>query len=147
MKTTLVLLILCSVAHGRIDETLEGCRKRYGQEKEIEDSHTIFVKNGIKIAILFRETKAISLVYLKADQTATELSDTEREILLKANSRGGPWAERPQTGRRRLFHTEDGKLFAAYDPGKGTLVISTMEEMLRVGKEIDARERKALEGF
>ena len=71
-----------------------------------------------------------------------QLSENEVEILLKSNSGGVPWKNRPGG-----WATENGELVARYDSVEHMLMVARKDYLAREKANKAAKEGQNLEGF
>ncbi len=100
MKSLLLLslfITLTTPALARIGETREQCDARYGKPVEVRDGlhATIYNKAGLIIACVFHEDKCEYIEYATDKEAAggrpLTVSDTEKKVLMEANSNGSVW--------------------------------------------------------
>ena len=84
----MILLLVCSsMAHGRIGETLEECRKRYGKETETKNGAVLFTKAEVWVVVVFWKDKVHRIGFMVASDEGKgkALSVVQRDALLEAN--------------------------------------------------------------
>jgi hypothetical protein len=76
MRRALVLLLLVFPASvdGRVGETLEQCRVRYGQEIATNGESFVFLKNGFTVTV-WLTSNCVETIGYSADETHTLGSD------------------------------------------------------------------------
>ena len=89
------LLALPWNAQCRIGETLDECKARYGSPVEVKKDAALFLKNGMYVSAHFADGKVVEISYYKKSPKNPKKSvcptDTEAEILLRANAHDTPW--------------------------------------------------------
>ncbi|MEI7943095.1 MAG: hypothetical protein WCH76_08070 [Candidatus Riflemargulisbacteria bacterium] len=163
MKKVLVIFIMiaCVSVFARIGETKEECIKRYGQPtSEVKDSNTVtvvFLKNDIKIEIIFYQGKAEYIKYRSIRiQESSPLdctggtADKTVFTLLNSNYSGG-WIIQNNTSALVSYTSKNKLLEALYWGSIENLEIFTVEYKQRDEKEklerAKADEARKLNGF
>jgi hypothetical protein len=147
------LSIGCAVTQARIGETDKQCEERYGKPIETEkgQSWQVYQKADLFLLAHFHEGVCDSIMFRKveatADGTAKELSENERELLLKANGGRNEWKTVERKGVTVILQTDDGRLQAQYDTRAHSLTIFTREAVRREKDAEKAEEEKKLKGF
>ncbi|MDA7888777.1 hypothetical protein N9A86_05295, partial [Akkermansiaceae bacterium] len=98
MKALLILLTLASVCYGRLGETLDECKARYGKPVKVEKTQAglpryFFKKNNFEIAVVIYQKKAASIEYLERskDGKAVEMNRGTVVSLRDKNCPGVRW--------------------------------------------------------
>lgn len=142
-------------AHGRIGETLEQCKKRYGPVvSKLEDGDLLFLRAGYVVSLAFYKGKVESLFVMKETTdilgTHKELSDDEIRLFLKAN-RGtakNRWIKIERFSfMQRKWRTTDGSRWGLYSEQKRGLMITANECVQRSLAKEKAETEKRLRGF
>jgi hypothetical protein len=63
----IALLALPGNARGRIGETLDECKARYGRPVSIQKDAALFLKNGLTVSVHFIAGKVDQIIYYKRD--------------------------------------------------------------------------------
>ena len=91
----IALLALPRNARGRIGETLDECKARYGTPVSIQKDAALFLKNGLTVSVHFIAGKVDQIIYYKKDPLSSKKSaspsEAETMILLQANAQDTPW--------------------------------------------------------
>jgi hypothetical protein len=96
----------------------------------------------------FNEGKCDLIVFSRIEQgEIKELSENERDLLLKANGSGKEWERLGKNGVTAIFETKGGEFRAQHDVVEHTLSIFTREAMKRRQDARKAEEEKKLKGF
>ena len=157
MKTfSILLLLLFSTpsVYGRIGETPQQCKVRYGEPifTNVEDKVVGFNKGGLNIMTNFNGNGVTCglIILAKARKNilgiADELTEIELKTLLKANGGGSVWVESNEF-LNTSWVTKDGLIQAQYDGIDHILYISTTKYVNQVNKENKEAEKKNLEDF
>lgn len=142
MRNLLLFLFLVGapvVVFGRIGETVEQCRDRYGAEKLVTDSGKHhFEMSGFRVVCSF-DSKGMcsSIIFMKGD--GQEFTATERDVLLEKNAAGGKWVVNKDFDKR--FDHSAGE-WMAMELGS-SLVISVVAK----DEGDPEKAKKKLEGF
>jgi hypothetical protein len=142
-----------TVAQARIGETEKQCEERYGKPGEThqDKSMQLYAKGDLVVLAHFYEGKCDYILYRKAERDqqgkAKELSENERDLLLKANAGSRVWVAAGSKGTAVAFLTEDEEFQAQYDLYGHTLSVSTRDAVKRKQDEKKAEEEKKLKGF
>lgn len=124
MKTLTFFFAMMLPVLARIGESEDQCDTRYGKPSFGKELNVrLYTKAGLELGVIFRGGKAGILFVNHSEKdilnTPKELSETEIETLLKANSGGVEWKKSNVGGfMKKSWETEDGKILAAYDPLK-----------------------------
>jgi hypothetical protein len=149
MRRALVLLLLVFPASvdGRVGETLEQCRVRYGQEIATNGESFVLLKNGFTVTVWLTSNRVETIGY-SADEAHTLGSDHCIQFLFMNGGTNRVIEKDDEAGFAHM-HTADGKLTAW--TGTNMLVICTEEKMQRDMARIIAQHKadlkKQLEGF
>jgi hypothetical protein len=91
----IALLALPRNARGRIGETLDECKARYGTPVSIQKDAALFLKNGLTVSVHFIAGKVDQIIYYKKDPLGSKKSvspsEAETMILLQVNAQDTPW--------------------------------------------------------
>jgi hypothetical protein len=154
MKPLIILLSLTTLTFGRIGETPAECTTRYGEPVNInKETKTIsYTKAGLFIMITFHEGKACQFIAAKSEKDVLgnflEMSEVERDTILKANAGDGEWVKKNQLIEFSPQWVNDkAKVVAQYTQPENMLIIMTLESVDRNAKLKEIEEKKALEGF
>ena len=89
------VLALPWTAQGRIGETLDQCKARYGNPEEEKANTALFFKNFVYISVHFSGGSVDEISYYKKDAKHSKKrvcpSDAEVSVLLQANAPDTPW--------------------------------------------------------
>ncbi len=151
MKPLLILLSLATLASARLGETPAECSKRYGDPKETnKEAKTIFyIKSGFCLSVKFHEGKAVKIAIIKGNPNAPEdISEAERESLLKANAGAGEWKKQKQIfDVDPQWNNAEENRVAEYSTLKKILIMGTLDQVAREATEKESAEKENLEGF
>lgn len=157
MKTLAFLFALMLPALGRIGETVDECKTRYGEpvETDPKESTMTYKKSGFTIHCQFYKGRVAGMVVAKNNPPGTfavgypELSEAELDTLKKANSGEGEWIDAtPQFEMvNKYWKNEKSKRGATYNTIKHTLVIYTDEFSKVCQKSKEEKEKANLDGF
>lgn len=152
------LLSSPTTALGRIGESIEECKARYG-EPVGEDNDVIqipnaklvvFMKAGLAVGVSLIDGRAAMINFQKVEKDSLgipePISDTEIETLLAANA-VGKWRAVDSPVGKKQWWSEDGKSFAQQDLMRPSLTIMSRafhEALVDVAQQT---EEKYLEGF
>jgi hypothetical protein len=95
---------------------------------------------GVCGVIMFRKADG-------GDEKAKEISDGERDVLLKANGGGREWRRLDMVGEDIIFATEDGEISAQYNVSTHYLAIYTSEGRKRREEAKKSVQENKLKGF
>lgn len=143
-------LVLCSTTQARIGESFDDCVKRYGSPvKDLDadaplEKEYSFQKSGLDINAGFMDQKIQKIQFAKTDFSS--LSETEIDLLLKANGGEKKWHEKIVFGGQ-MWATENEEIIAAYNPMLKILTLYT-KGFIEKQKALKAsNEKKNLQGF
>ena len=136
-----LLMILSGISFARIGETLDECKKRYGEPVKAEEGFTYFRKADLIIQVSFFKTKVDFIRFAKSKDDE-HFTDNEIKLLLDANGAGAKWEDI----QSNLWGTKSG-LFATIDQKNQNLTLATKEGFERLMSEKKEKEDKSLEGF
>jgi len=137
----------------RLGETLDQCIARYGQPisaKDMPDAlgvgekEAIFQKSGYTIVVSFLKGSAGAEEFVK--QGGSDLSDTERDIILQADSARGKWIKSEKSGIEEIWVREDGAV-ALHNATKHYLVLETKECVTALKAKIATDAKNKLKDF
>jgi hypothetical protein len=146
-------LLGCTATQARVGETEKQCEERYGKPKEMYDGGAVhlFAKAGMLMLVHFHEAKCDYIIYRKAEEDASgeskELSENERELLLKANGGDREWKVIGSDGVTVVSETDSKELHAQYHITRHSLAIHTREAVKRHQEAKKTEEEKKLKGF
>jgi hypothetical protein len=148
--------LLAPASHGRVGETLEECRARYGQETGKDDEKKLvhFLKSGLTVAATF-ENDRVAWLMIQNDRAGgaawsawAGLTDDQIDALQKANGGTSKWRiigkPDPLT---TIWRTDDKTRYALYSVSGGALIISNSEWWEKAKKQLEAERKKQVEGF
>lgn len=153
MRIFLILLLLPTFASARLGETLIQCVTRYGEpigSNEIEPGllGMTFTSQSFSVGCLFKNGVCISITYTHAQNADNDVKrgflDTEKEILLGANSKGRKWVETSNDGKMQTWELEGKEVCAVLKRETQTLVFMNIQSAKKV---VDDDARKNLKGF
>jgi len=158
MKTfSILLLLLFSTpsVYGRIGETPQQCKARYGDPVHLDakTKNAGFIKAGFNISATFKGDGGVcSIIYIEKSKkdilgTSEEISDIELKTFLKANGGGSEWRETEGAWTAITWITKDGLITAQYDKLEHELIIITMKCMSQINKERKEAEKENLDEF
>ena len=141
------LVIGCTVALARIGETEEQCDERYGKPFAVSEDKVerTYKKGEFHMRAQFHDGKCDLIMFAKPDGTPQEISESERDVLMKANGGGREWQKSKDGAEVMHFETRDGELYALYN-SRG-LMIATREATKRKDAAKKAEMEKKLKGF
>jgi hypothetical protein len=153
MKLALLLVvsIACTSAYGRIGETAEQLRKRYGRPLETkrglaESQRYSF--HGFSIVVGLDQGISQCEVYEKLD--GSRMTEGEIWNLLDANTaEKSPWREQPEEGANNyVYRSLDKKTrVAMYILGSHKLLVTSKPFLARFAHLAGSVEQKPVEGF
>lgn len=160
MKRSFPALVLSALfvtaSHGRVGETLEECRARYGKETGKDDEKKVvhFLKSGLTVSATFENDRVVWLMIQK-DRAAgaawsawAGLADDQIEALRKANGGTSTWRiigkPDPLT---TIWRTDDKTRYALYSVTGGALILANAEWWEKAKKQLEAEREKQVEGF
>ena len=153
MKKYIIFVISAfafSNAFARIGETPEECKKRYGAPLNITETDHFYSKEGIIIVCRFFQDKCDWVQFQKSEKDilgkSIKMSDTEIELLLKANGSGLRWDKEPSIGKK-VWTTEDGKMHAVYMIWDNILIFATNDWLNRDMEKSQAQDKEKLKDF
>lgn len=114
-----------------------------------EDNAISYVKAGFFIFVTFHEGKASQIIIMKGNPNAPEdMSEAERESLLKANAGAGTWKKKKQVFDVDPEWTNaEEKRAAKYSSINQILLIGTLDHYARAAAEKESSEKENLDGF
>lgn len=140
----------CAVGYARIGETEKQCEERYGKPEETDrdGSRKIYRKSDMVVLAHFHEGICDYIMFSKVERDEPkELSENERDLLLKANGAGNGWKKVGRSGGTTVFETTGGEFRAQHDLVSQSLTIFTRESAKRKQDAKKAEEEKKLKGF
>lgn len=149
MNRVLALLVAATLpASARLGESIEQCRKRYGNEIQANQHLRTaqFLAAGVQIWIQFRGDTAVTVSYSRPAGWLERTSFTEVEIdtILKANQGDSPWEQ--DLFNPSKWVTRDLQRVAAKD-STGALTVSTVKEAQAAKEAEEAKQKAALKGL
>ncbi|MES2440897.1 MAG: hypothetical protein V4584_17660 [Verrucomicrobiota bacterium] len=119
MKPLILFFLLMIPAFGRLGETLEQCRVRYGKETKVLQEKPVvrlFRKDGFDLSITFAKEVARQILVTRTPDAAgsrgKDLAEAEAKAFLEANGNGSPWVS--EFGGM-MYSTKDGQRSATKD--------------------------------
>lgn len=160
MKRCLPALVLSALlapaSHGRVGETLEECRARYGPETGKDEAKKLvcFHKSGLTVAATFEKDR-VAWLMIQKDRAAgaawaawAGLVDDQIDALQMANGGNSKWRiigkPDPLT---TIWRTDDKARYALYSVTGGALIISNSEWWEKAKKQLEAERKQQVEGF
>jgi hypothetical protein len=144
----------CIVAQARIGETEKQCEERYGKPVRVmkDKSSLAYAKAPMLLLLHFTDGRCDEISYVRADESTpeirTELSETERDFLQRANGGSRKWKKSSASSDTTIcFETSDGELGSLYSIASRTLLITTHEAYKRFYDQAKAQEKNDLKGF
>jgi hypothetical protein len=166
MKRIFAVVLLCvgmmNFAFARVGDTVEKCVERYGKPTQgAEDSEKkSFEKNGISIALDFRDGVAVAANYQgKAGwgNLLGKLSEEQIKEILKIYEEGKAWepiASGIDAIARKDLRRADGALLACWDYATGSVSFITPGEKEKrkaeaaiAAEQVKEAEKKTVEGL
>jgi hypothetical protein len=162
----LLLLLSAATALGRLEETVQEIETRYGKALKgvVPESPAtvagLYEKNGFRITVGFFQNKVYYEKFQKIDpekaNSFLEISNMERESLLKANCKGCDWVgtvlEKHMILENRIVYEttsirSDGLARATYDTDSRILVVRSLQVEKQQEVDEKKREQENLKGF
>ena len=155
MKSIAILSALFSLiipASARLGETRTECIARYGEPAAgSTERATVFTKAGFRIGVIFKDGKAEALQISKVETdvlgNSTPMTEAEIETILRANGSGKEWKRVSGLIMDKDWQTEDSSAIANYSASKNILGLYLKAFVDRSAAEVEAKEKKNLEGF
>lgn len=143
------LVFLGTPAYGRLGESLEDLKQRYGEPEETqkkfgaEELDYVYTTENWLIIVGFIDGRSHYEAMKKRDES--EIYDTEIAWLLKANAAGSTWSERDGQLDRRWIRDDLGASARYY--ATTHILICVSKEFLAATSEKSRREHKKKDSF
>jgi len=146
----IVIFLNAFTLFARINETLDECRKRYGDCVHVENGIFFFIKGGFMIGIQFYDSKADLISFKKIEKDtlgiSKELTTNEKKILLD-NNLGENWSKMSIVSIDEYYQSNDGGIYASYSTFEHLLTIVTADHVTRQKTSDEEKEKQQMEGM
>lgn len=156
MKTLALFFALVAPCFARLGETVAECKARYGEPVHIVEKTSAmhFSKAGFRLVIEFYKGRAAGVMIEKEAEPGVlqignpEISKTEIDTFLQANSGGGEWVENSEGDFVNvIWFSKGGRNLAVWQKFEHTLSFMTKEYLDHRSAQKAQEEKEKLGDF